>query len=308
VDAQLQMLRKNLARMVPIEEERPVADGDYVVVDYEGLKDGKPFAETQRTENFSMKIGDGLLHPDVDAALKGLNAGDSTEVSVKFADDHFNDKLAGQAIKFHVDVKEIREQQIPEIDDEMAKRLGQFDSLAALKDKINENLSTGYTKRQEQELNEQVFQALIDQQDFEVPESLINHELENIVEEAKQKFAYHNTSMEELGLDDAGLREKYSETALNQVQRHMILAKIIDQESLEVSDEALEAGYQEMADSFNQPVDVIKQFYAQNPDRIDVFKHALLEKQAIKLIIDKSSIEEVEPELEETPAEDEKTE
>ena len=198
VDAQLQMLRKNLTRMVPIEEERPVAEGDYVVVDYEGLKDGKPFAETQRTENFSMKIGDGLLHPDVDAALKGLNAGDSTEVSVKFADDHFNDKLSGQEITFNVDVKEIREQQIPEIDDEMAKRLGPFDSLEALKDKINENLSAGYTKRQEHELNEQIFQALIAQQEFEVPESLVNHELENIVEEAKQKFAYHNTSMEVL--------------------------------------------------------------------------------------------------------------
>ncbi len=307
VDAQLQMLRNNLARMVPIEEARPVADGDYVMVDYEGLKDGKPFAETQRTENFAMKIGDGLLHPDVDAALKGLNAGDSTEVSVKFADDHFNDKLAGRDITFNVTVKDIREQQIPEIDDEMAKRLGPFDSLEALKEKINENLSAGYSKRQEQELNEQIFEALIAQQDFEVPETLVDQELGTILEEAKQKFAYHNTSMEELGLDDGGLREKYRETALNQVRRHMILAKIIDQESLEVSDEALEAGYQEMADSFNQPVDVIKQFYAQNSDRIDVFKYALLEKKAIKLIIDKSSIEEVEPELE-TPAEEDKTE
>jgi trigger factor len=87
----------------------------------------------------------------------------------------------------------------------------------------------------------------------------------------------------------------------------MILGKIISQESLAISDEELENGYQEMADSFNQPVDVIKQFYAQNPERIDVFKHALLEKQAIKLIMDKSSIEEVEPELE-SPAEDDKAE
>ena len=307
VDAQLQMLRNNLARMVPIAEARPVAEGDYVIVDYEGLKNGKPFAETQRTENFSMKIGDGLIHPDVDAALMGQEPGNSTEVSVKFADDHFNEKLAGLDITFHVDLKEIREQQIPEIDDEMAKRLGPFESLEALKAKINENLSMGYSKRQEQELNEQVFKALLEQQDFEVPESLVNHELENIVAEAKQKFAYHNTSMEELGLNDGGLREKYRETALNQVRRHMILAKIIDQEALEVSEEALEAGYQEMADSFNQPVDVIKQFYAQNPERVDVFKHALLEKQAIKLIIDRSSIDEVEPELDK-PAEDDKAE
>ncbi|MBC2734807.1 MAG: trigger factor [Desulfobacteraceae bacterium] len=307
VDAQLQMLRNNLARMVPIEEDRPVADGDYVVVDYEGLKDGKPFAETQRTENFSMKIGDGMIHPDIDAGLIGLKAGESTEVSVQFADDYFNEKLAGLAITFLIDLKEIREQHLPEIDDEMAKRLGQFESLDDLKAKINENLAMGYTKRQEQELNEQVFTALLDQQEFEVPESMVAHELENIVAEAKQKFAYHNTSMEELGLDDEQLNTNYRETAVNQVRRHMILGKIISQESLAISDEELESGYQEMADSFNQPVDVIKQFYAQNPERIDVFKHALLEKQAIKLIMDKSSIEEVEPELE-TPAEDDKTE
>ncbi|MCB2167342.1 MAG: trigger factor [Deltaproteobacteria bacterium] len=307
VDAQLQMLRNNLARMVPIEEDRPVADGDYVVVDYEGLKDGKPFAETQRTENFSMKIGDGMIHPDIDAGLMGLKAGESTEVSVQFADDYFNEKLAGLAITFLIDLKEIREQHLPEIDDEMAKRLGQFESLDDLKAKINENLAMGYTKRQEQELNEQVFTALLDQQEFEVPESMVAHELENIVAEAKQKFAYHNTSMEELGLDDEQLNTNYRETAVNQVRRHMILGKIISQESLAISDEELENGYQEMADSFNQPVDVIKQFYAQNPERIDVFKHALLEKQAIKLIMDKSSIEEVEPELE-PPAEDDKAE
>jgi len=307
VDAQLQMLRNNLARMVPIEEDRPVADGDYVVVDYEGLKDGKPFAETQRTENFSMKIGDGMIHPDIDAGLVGLKAGESTEVSVQFADDYFNEKLAGLGITFLIDLKEIREQHLPEIDDEMAKRLGQFESLEDLKAKINENLSMGYAKRQEQELNEQVFTALLDQQEFEVPESMVAHELENIVAEAKQKFAYHNTSMEELGLDDEQLNTNYRETALNQVRRHMILGKIISQESLAISDEELENGYQEMADSFNQPVDVIKQFYAQNPERIDVFKHALLEKQAIKLIMDKSSIEEVEPELE-LPAEEDKAE
>jgi trigger factor len=307
VDAQLQMLRNNLARMVPIEEARPVADGDYVIVDYEGLKDGKPFAETQRTENFSMKIGDGMIHPDIDAGLIGLNAGESAEVSVQFADDYFNEKLAGLAITFLLDLKEIREQHLPEIDDEMAKRLGQFESLDDLKAKINENLAMGYDKRQEQEMNEQVFEALLGQQEFEVPESMVSHELESIVAEAKQKFAYHNTSMEELGLDDEQLNTKYRETAVNQVRRHMILGKIISQESLEISDEELESGYQEMADSFNQPVDVIKQFYAQNPERIDVFKHALLEKQAIKLIMDKSSIEEVEPELE-TPAEDDKTE
>jgi trigger factor len=104
--------------------------------------------------------------------------------------------------------------------------------------------------------------------------------------------------MEELGLTKESLEAKYRDTAVKQVRRHLLLGQIIDQENMELSDEDLEKGYQDMADSFNQPVDMIKQFYAQYPDRVDVFKHTLLEKQAINLIIEKISIKEVEPEIE----------
>ncbi len=298
LEAQIQLLRTNLAKMVPIEEKRGVAEGDYALIDYEGLKDGKPFTETQKTTDFSMKIGDGLIHKDFDDQVTGMNPGDQKTFDLAFPEDYFNSKLAGLTITFDVTLKEIREQQLPEIDDAMAKRLGQFESLDELRAQIEENLSKGYAKRQEQELHEQVYTALIDQQEFEVPDSMVAHELEGIVAEAQQSFSYHNTSMEELGLTKEVLEEKYRDTAVKQVKRHLLLGQIIDQEGMELSDEDLEKGYQEMAASFNQPVDMIKQFYAQYPDRVEVFKHTLLEKQAINLIIDKSSIEEVEPELE----------
>jgi trigger factor len=298
LEAQIQLLRKNLAKMVPIEEERGVAAGDYALIDYEGFKGGQPFTETQKTTDFSMKIGDGLIHKDFDGQVIGMNAGDEKTFSVAFPEDYFNDKLAGLEITFNVTLKEIREQQLPEIDDAMAKRLGQFESLEALRKQIEENLSKGYAKRQEQELQEQVFTKLLDQQAFEVPETMVAHELEGIVAEAQQSFSYHNTSMEELGLTKESLEAKYRDTAVKQVRRHLLLGQIIDQENMELSDEDLEKGYQDMADSFNQPVDMIKQFYAQYPDRVDVFKHTLLEKQAINLIIEKSSIKEVEPEIE----------
>jgi trigger factor len=298
LEAQIQLLRKNLAKMVPIEEARPVAEGDYALIDYEGFKDGQPFTETQKTTDFSMKIGDGLIHKDFDDQVTGMNPGDEKTFKVAFPADYFNDKLAGLEIEFKVTLKEIREQQLPEIDDAMAKRLGQFESLDELRAKIEENLSKGYVKRQEQELQEQIFTALLEQQTFEVPDAMVAHELESIVSEAEQSFSYHNTSMEELGLTREALEEKYRDTAVKQVKRHLLLGQIIDQEKMELSDEDLEKGYQDMADSFNQPVDMIKQFYAQYPDRVDVFKHTLLEKQAINLIIEKSLIEEVEPELE----------
>ena len=307
LEAQIQMLRKNLAKMVPIEEARAAAAGDVILIDYEGFKDGQPFTETQKTTDFSMKIGDGLVHKDFDDQVTGMTPGDEKTFNVTFPGDYYNDKLAGLEITFNVTLKEIRVEELPEIDDAMAKRLGKFESLDELRQQIEENLSKGYAKRQEQELHEQVFTALIAQQTFEVPDAMVAHELESIMAEAQQSFSYHNTSMEELGLTKEALEEKYRDTAVKQVRRHLLLGKIIEQEGMELSDEDLEKGYADMAASFNQPVDMIKKFYAQYPDRVDVFKHTLLEKQAINLIIEKSEIEEVEPELEkpvETPPAD----
>ena len=307
LEAQIQMLRKNLAKMVPIEEARAAAAGDVILIDYEGFKDGQPFTETQKTTDFSMKIGDGLVHKDFDDQVTGMTPGDEKTFNVTFPGDYYNDKLAGLEITFNATLKEIRVEELPEIDDAMAKRLGKFESLDELRQQIEENLSKGYAKRQEQELHEQVFTALIAQQTFEVPDAMVAHELESIMAEAQQSFSYHNTSMEELGLTKEALEEKYRDTAVKQVRRHLLLGKIIEQEGMELSDEDLEKGYADMAASFNQPVDMIKKFYAQYPDRVDVFKHTLLEKQAINLIIEKSEIEEVEPELEkpvETPPAD----
>jgi trigger factor len=98
-----------------------------------------------------------------------------------------------------------------------------------------------------------------------------------------------------MGLSREAIAENYRDTAVKQVKRHLILEKIIDQENLTLTDEEIDAGFQEMADAFQQPVEQIKSFYSQNTDKLDYFKQTLLEKRAIKLIIESSEIEEVEP-------------
>lgn len=302
LEAQMQLLRRNLARLEKLEIERPVQNGDMVLIDYEGLKDGRPFSETQRTEDFALKVGEGKIHPGIDAGLVGMLPGAEKEVVVEFPADYGNDKLAGQSIAFQVRLKEIREEKLPALDDELAKQLGPFETLADLRRKITENLEKGYQRRVEQELNEQVFTALIAQQAFEVPESMVAYELEGIIAEAQQSFAYHNLDMDQMGLTREKLAEKYRDTAVRQVKRHLILGKIIDQEGLALSDEVLQKGLQEMADNFRQPLANIQRYYEQNPEKLDIFKHALLEKQAIQLIIDRSRIEEVDAELEKPAA------
>ena len=295
IDTQLKMLQKNLAQKKPIEKARPVQDGDFVVIDYEGFNDGKPFAETQKTNDFIIKVGEGHISKDFDSGLTGMKPEENKEIKVNFPKDYFNDKLANLEITFHVKLKEIREEVLPEIDDEFAKNLGKYKTLSSLKKEITNNLKKGYGKRAEQELNEQIFTALIEKTDFEVPEVLVNYELDSIIEEAERSFAFYNKSMEEHGITRETISEEYRDTAEKQVRRHLILNKVIQQENMTLSDKDLDAGYEEMSQNFQQPIEEIKNFYNQNKDKLEFFKQTLLEKNAIKLIIDNSLIEDKEP-------------
>ncbi len=297
MEAQLKLLQKNLSQQKPVTEDRKVQENDSVRIDYEGFEGSDPFPETQKTENFTMKIGEGAISKTLDEELIGMTVGEDREITVNFPEDHFNDKLANHEITFHVELKEIREEILPEIDDEFAKQLGQYETLDDLKKAITDNLNEGYNKRVEQELNEQVYKALIERTEFELPESMVEYELNNIIDEIERTLKYYERSMEDQGLTKESLAETHRETAEQKVRRHLILGKIIDQENLELSDEEMEEGFMEMAKAVNQPVDAIKSYYNQNQDNFDFFKHTLLEKQAIKLIIKSSSVQEVEPDL-----------
>jgi len=297
MDAQLKMLQKNLAQQKTLEEDRPAQEGDFVLVDYEGFKDGKPFAETQKTENFTLKIGDGPILKEFDEQLIGMSTGETREVKVHFPEDYFNNKVANLEITFNVKLNGIREVVLPEIDDEFAKDLGQYETLKQLKEEISSNLLKGYEKRSDQEVQEQIFTALLEKVNFEVPDSLIAFELEGIIEEVEKTLTYHGSSLEERSLTKEDLAEKYRDTAIKQVRRRLILKKIVGQENLTLSDEDLENGYKDMAEAFNRPVEEIRNFYEQKGSNIEFFKTSLLEKKALKLIIENSSQEIVEPEL-----------
>lgn len=309
LELQLNMVRKNLAERRKIEEHRPVRVGDIVVIDYEGFQDGSSHEATQKTENFSAQVGEGQVVKDLDEGLVGMQPGEEKEIDVQFPEDYFNKSLAGQKLVFKVKLNEIREEILPELNDEFAKSVSdQFDSLQALKDQITQNLKSGYEKRSEQELNEQIFQQLLDKTEFEVPDTMVDAELEHIINDAEQKFNQSNRKLEDVGLTRDILADQYRDTAEKQVRRHLILGKLIDQEKLELSDEELDQGFQEMADTYRQPVEHLRKYYEMNKDGLAFFKHTLLEKKLLKLIIDNSVIEEVEPAASREPADTAATE
>jgi trigger factor len=301
VDAQLKALQKGMAQHEKISDDRPAQTDDFVLIDFEGLHDGKPVPEFAKSENFSLQIGKADISDEFDKQISGMKTGDAKTFTTQYDKDFPNEKLAGLEITFEVVLKEIRQEILPPINDAMAKKAGPFKTLDELKKVILENITQGYEKRKEQELNEQIFKELISRTSFDVPDAMVEMELQGIVEEAERSFAYRNTSLEEMGLSKEMIAEKYRDTALNQVKRHLILGKIIDQEKIDVDAQELESGLKEMSENFNQPLEGIKQYYDQNKDKLELFKHTLLEKKAIKLILESSSIEDVKPEA---PAKD----
>jgi len=295
VDKQVELLQKQLAEFQPIEEVRAAADGDYAVIDYEGFKDGLPFAQTQKTENYTLKIGRKMITEDFDREVTGMMPGEQKTFPVTFPEDYHNKDLAGIAVSFTVMLKEIRKEVIPDADNGFAKKMGPFETLEDLKNAIRKNLQEGYDKRSQQEIQEQIFEKLLTE-DFELPETLVKFELDGIVEDTEMRFSQSNMTLDQLGLSREKLEEEYRDIAEKQVRRHLFLSKIIEQENMELTEDQLNEEYASFAQAVGQSIDFIKTYYKNNPDKLDGFKHALLEKKVFDLIMEKAAIEEVEPE------------
>jgi trigger factor len=294
VESQLKILQKGQAQLRSIEEERPVENGDFVLIDYEGFKDGKPFPPASKTENFGVEVGSGRILKDFDEQLLGMRPDMSKEISVHFPTDYFSKDLAGLDISFKVTLKDIKEEVLPEIDDEFAKDLGEHETLADLRQAIRRELERRYGAQSERELRRDIIDMLIEQAEFELPEVLVKHELSALVKEANNALSYRGLSLADTGRTDESLSKEYYPRAERRVREYLLLQKVVEQEGITATDEMLEGAYNEMAEAMNQSVDAIKQFHDKYKEAHEVLKQRTLEEQAIKLIIKNSTIETVE--------------
>ncbi|MEJ5359101.1 MAG: trigger factor [Desulfobacterales bacterium] len=295
VEAHLKRMQQHLARLEPLAEPRPAAAGDVLRIDFEGFEGGKPCPETPRTENFTVKLGGRRVLPAFEEGLTGMQAGETREFPVTFPLDYENARLAGREITFRVTLREIRTEVLPPIDDDLARRIGPYTTLEELRGKIVSQLEEGYRKRVEQELNEQAFRQLLERVSFEVPEALVEAELEGILEETERAFESRNSTLEEAGLSRDSIAATYRETAVNQVKRHLLLGRIVEQEKLELPPEELERAMVEIAGRLQQPLSFVQNYYREMPEKLEALRHALLEKKAAALILETGEIEDVDP-------------
>ena len=302
MNAQLNMIQKNFSTKETVTEERPVKDSDFVLIDYQGFVDGQPFDATPKVENYVMAIGSKALPEIFSTKLTGVIPPHDLEIEVAYPEDETNEALKGKTVLYKVLLKEIQEEILPPLDDELAKKLGSYTSLDELKKNITDNLEKGIEKRVQQELSEQIYEQLLEKCQFEVPDALVESELKSIIAETQQSFAQNNVTLEQVGLSEETIRDMSKDVALQQAKRHLILGKIIDQEALELSEEDLNALYESMGVAMGGTADAIKNFFDKSPQQFEYVKYYELEKKATRLIIDEANVVEVEPEIEDNAA------
>ncbi|ACN13554.1 FKBP-type peptidyl-prolyl cis-trans isomerase (trigger factor) [Desulforapulum autotrophicum HRM2] len=298
VDAQIQMIRKTMATKEKVTEERPVKVEDFVLIDYQGFVDGAPCDAAPKVENYVMAIGSNTLPAEFSEKLLGAIPVKEMDIDVVYADDDKDEALAGKTVIYKVTLKEIQEQILPPVDDTLVENLGQYKNLDELKAAILDNLKKGYEQRTQHELSEQIFTDLLEKIEFEVPDTMVDAELQGIIAEAEQAYAQNNIKLEDVGLSQDFLKTQYRGVAEKQARRHILLGKIIDQENLELTEDELEAGYAEMALGMNASVDAVKNFFKMDGRQLEYYKHTQLEKKAVRLIIEQGSVTEVAPEVE----------
>ncbi|HGY11238.1 MAG TPA: trigger factor [Desulfobacterales bacterium] len=303
IESQIYMIQKTMAKKETVKEERPVKASDFVLIDYEGFLNGESFDKTPKIENYVMGIGKEAMPEEFSEKLTGVIPVQDLEIEVPYPDDYHDENLRGKTIVYKVTLKEIQEEILPELNDDLVKDLGKFETLDDVRASIRENLEKGYEQRIKHELSEQVFQNLLEKVEFEVPEAMVEGELNGITMEAEQAYSANNTTLEAAGLSKDMLRTQYRDVAEKQARRHLILDKIITQETLELTDEELEKSFEEMAVGMNAPVDSIKNYFNTDSKQLEYYKHTQLEKKAVDLIIEKGSVTEIEPDAVEEGAE-----
>lgn len=282
VDKSLQDLRERSARFVPV-EDRGVAKDDFVMIEIKG-RDMKT-KKFMPTEKLYVMAGHEDNEENLNRAIEGIKTDQEKDFSVDYPADHANKRLAGKNIHYTVRILSIKEKALPELDDGFAREIGKFESLDELKQQIREELSSSGKQTAERELTEEVVQAVADQIEMEIPDSVIEQEtLSQLRRMLSVRQGRRITSQE---AED--LKKEAQSQAEKRIKNHLILTRIADNEKIEVSEEEIDAELKSIADANHVPLPQVKES-ARREGRLDELKGNLRLRKTVDFLRDKAII------------------
>ena len=292
VAAELALRREANFHLASLKEARPIQEGDHAILDFKTFVDGKPLPDGE-AKGFHLEVGSNRFNPEFENEIIGASKGEEKEIQVAFPIDYGNKNLAGKKATFQVAVKDIREKVLPELNDEFAKNLGGFESLQDLRSAVRQELEKNKIKRIDDEIWVQICDELLNRNPFEVPRSMVEQELQRMLDTIQYRLSSQNLTLEQAGMDEETFKERNREMAERRVRTSLLLERISHQEKIEISDEEMEQGLRETAEKMNQPYDKVRDFY-QRSNMMDSYRHQLLEEKVIHFLQDQADIVEVE--------------
>ena len=286
VDQTVEILRKQRTRFNHVERE--AQNGDRVIIDFEGKIDGEPFAGGA-SKNYAFVLGTGQMLPEFEAGVVGMKAGESKDVTVNFPEDYHGKDVAGKSAVFTITLNNVSEATLPEVDADFAKALGIADGdVAKMREEVKKNVGREVERRVKEQTKESVMNALLKAVELKAPVALVNEEAARLANEMKQNFV--NQGMADAANLDLPL-DMFKEQAERRVSLGLILAKLVDENKLEPTEEQIKAVVANFAESYEDPQEVIDWYYAE-PSRLQGPTSLAVESNVVDFVLGKAKVTE----------------
>lgn len=292
IESRLEELRQRAAQLQPAAEGYTAAAADFASIDFVGYIDNEPF-ENGGGQDYLLELGSGRFIPGFEDQIIGMKAGEEKRIKVTFPEAYAFTPLAGKDAEFDITVKEIKVKVFPELDDDFAKEMGEFDTLDALKAKMTEIYEQQEKERIDAQVRERVVQALIEANPVELPEAAVQRQLGYLLDDAKNRLAQQKLTLEMMGMDEENFKRDYRPVAETQVKGSLLLSALARKEGLKVADEDVAEYVNGMAASTGQDAEQISAFYRNNSNARDNLFAELVENKAIAFIVERVKIVEV---------------
>ncbi len=286
VEHELGHMAEHNSRIITV-EDRPVEKGDITVIDFEGSIDGVPF-EGGKAEKHELEIGSNTFIPGFEDQVIGMKIDEEKNVNVTFPEDYFSKDLAGKPAIFKVKLHEIKKKELPKMDDEFAKDVSEFDTLAELKNSIKERLQKENEEKAKYETEDNAIKAVCDNVELEIPSGMIETEIDNMVKDVEQRLQYQGLTLAQYytlsGKTETQVRDEMKEQAEKNVKARLVIEAIIKAEDIKPDDKEVEEKLKEMAKNYKQTEEEM----AKNEFVKNYITENLKVEKAIKFIVDNS--------------------
>lgn len=286
LQAEIDKVRESNSRMITV-DDRAVQDGDITTIDFEGFVDGEPF-EGGKGEDYPLTIGSHSFIDNFEEQLIGKNIGEETEVNVTFPEQYQAEELQGKPATFKVTIKEIKVKELPELDDDFAQDVSEFDTVDEYKEDLKKKLLENKEAALKREKEEDVVGKIIENATMEIPDPMVDTQVRQMVQEFSQRIQSQGLSLQQYmqftGMTPESLTNELQPQALKRIQSRLVLEAVVDAEKIETSDEELEKELEKMAGMYQMEADKLKELVGEEEKKQIALDLAV--QKAVELVVD----------------------